>query len=162
MHVEQDKFVSEAITYGALPHEPEKEMKTIAAALLLLLMGFAAPATAQCCPGGECPEGCCEDGECDKEKCDKAVSGNVFEVSIEGMTCEGCAKAVEKRLKKLENVESVKVDMKAGKAFVTLKEGKTLEKAGVEKALEDTEFKTTAVVKFEPKKEEKKEEKKEG
>lgn len=140
-------------------------MKLVTSAMLLLLTLFGAPAFAQCCPGGECPEGCCPDGKCDKEKCekcDKAENTNVFEVSIEGMCCANCVKAVEKRLSKLENVESVKVDMKAGKAFVTLKEGKTLEKATVEKALEDTEFKATAVVKFEPKKEEKKEDKKEG
>jgi len=144
-------------------YDMENSMKLVTSAMLLLLVMFGAPAFAQCCPGGECPEGCCEDGKCDKEKCGKeAVAGNVFEVSIEGMCCANCVKAVEKRLKKLENVESIKVDMKAGKAFVTLKEGKTLDKATVEKALEDTEFKATAVVKFEPKKEEKKEEKKEG
>jgi len=139
-------------------------MKTIASAMLLLLMAFAAPAFAQCCPEGECPGGVCPPGCCEDSKGEKeaATNTNVFEVSIEGMCCANCVKAVEKRLKKLENVESVKVDMKEGKAFVTLKEGKTLDKATVEKALEDTEFKITAVVKFEPKKEEKKEEKKEG
>ena len=135
-------------------------MKTLTTAMLLLLMAFAAPAFAQCGPNGECPEGCCEDDKCDKEKCDKAA--NVFEVSIEGMCCANCVKAVEKRLKKIDGVESVKVDVKAGKAWVTMKEGKTLEKTNVEKSFEDTEYKTTAVVKFEPKKEEKKEEKTDG
>ena len=43
-----------------------------------------------------------------------------------------------------------------------MKEGKTLEKASVEKSFEDTEYKATAVVKFEQKKEEKKEEKTDG
>jgi len=135
-------------------------MKLLTSALFLLLTFFAVPAFAQCCPGGECPEGCCEDGKCDKEKCDKA--SNTFEVSIEGMCCKNCVKAVEKRLKKIDGVESVKVDVEKGKAWVTMKEGKTLEKASVEKSFEDTEYKATAVVKFEQKKEEKKEEKTDG
>lgn len=142
-------------------------MKLMTSALFLVLTFFAVPAFAQCCPQGECPKGCCEDEKCDKDKCDKcdkeAVKANVFEVSIEGMCCANCTKAVEKRLKKIDGVESVKVDHKAGKAWVTMKEGKTLEKASVEKAFDDTEYKATAVVKSEPKKEEKKEgEKKEG
>jgi copper chaperone CopZ len=142
-----------------MPHyDMENSMKLVTSAMLLLLVMFGAPAFAQCCPGGECPEGCC-----DKEKkTGEAAQGNVFEVSIEGMCCANCVKAIEKRLSKLENVESVKVDLKEGKAWVTMKEGKTLEKATVEKSFEDTEFKATAVVKFEPKKEEKKEDKKEG
>ena len=130
-------------------------MKLLTSALFLLLTFFAVPAFAQCCPGGECPEGCCEDGKCDK-------ATNTFEVSIEGMCCKNCVKAVEKRLKKIDGVESVKVDVEKGKAWVTMKEGKTLEKASVEKSFEDTEYKATAVVKFEQKKEEKKEEKTDG
>ncbi|MCC6148735.1 MAG: heavy-metal-associated domain-containing protein [Planctomycetes bacterium] len=136
-------------------------MKLLMPALFLLLSFFSVPAFAQCCPEGECPGGVCPPGCCEDEKCDKAA--NVFEVSIEGMCCKNCVKAVEKRLKKIEGVESVKVDVEKGKAWVTMKEGKTLEKASVEKSFEDTEYKTTSVVKFEPKKEEKKDgEKKEG
>jgi len=136
-------------------------MKLLMPALFLLLAFFSVPAFAQCCPEGECPGGVCPPGCCEDEKCDKAA--NVFEVSIEGMCCKNCIKAVEKRLKKIEGVESVKVDVEKGKAWVTMKEGKTLEKATVEKSFEDTEYKTTSVVKFEPKKEEKKDgEKKEG
>lgn len=138
-------------------------MRWMTTAMMLLAMLCFSAGTVLACP--ECEGGACEG--CDKDKKEttektEAPAGNVFEISIEGMCCANCVKAIEKRLSKLENVESVKVDLKEGKAWVTMKEGKTLEKATVEKSFEDTEFKATAVVKFEPKKEEKKEDKKEG
>lgn len=49
------------------------------------------------------------------EKCDKAA--NVFEVGVEGMCCANCVKAVGEALE-IDGVESVKVDVEAGEAWV--------------------------------------------
>jgi copper chaperone CopZ len=82
------------------------------------------------------------------------------------MACAKCSAAVKKRIAKLEGVENVTVDHEKGKAVITMKDGKATDKAAIEKALEDTEFKVTAFAKSEApkveKKEEKKDEKKEG
>ena len=39
---------------------------------------------------------------------------------ISGMTCSGCASIVENALLKVEGVESVKVDLQAAKATITM------------------------------------------
>lgn len=109
----------------------------------------------KCCE--EEGKGCCEKGDAkDCGGCGE-VKANSFVVTIEGMTCVKCAKAVEKAIAAIDGVESVKVCDKSGKALVTMKEGKTLDKTAVETALKETEFKTKSVVKAEPKKDENKE-----
>ena len=48
-----------------------------------------------------------------------AAEGNqLIEVEVKGMFCPICAYKAEKKLKELEGVESVHVDLKAGKATV--------------------------------------------
>ncbi|NLC11032.1 MAG: heavy-metal-associated domain-containing protein [Firmicutes bacterium] len=46
------------------------------------------------------------------------MSENIV-LRIEGMSCKHCQAAVEDALKKLEGVESVKVDLKEGKSYIT-------------------------------------------
>lgn len=40
------------------------------------------------------------------------------ELSVEGMTCDACVRAVERKLSKVAGVESAHVDLAAGKAMV--------------------------------------------
>lgn len=41
-----------------------------------------------------------------------------IELKIEGMTCQGCVRSVEKKLSGVAGVQSAKVDLAAGKASV--------------------------------------------
>ncbi len=40
------------------------------------------------------------------------------ELRVEGMTCEGCVRSVQRKLSKVAGVESAHVDLDAGKATV--------------------------------------------
>jgi Cu+-exporting ATPase len=41
-----------------------------------------------------------------------------IELKVEGMTCDGCVRSVERKLTKVAGVESARVDLGAGKATV--------------------------------------------
>ncbi len=41
-----------------------------------------------------------------------------IELKVDGMTCQGCVRSVEKKLTGVAGVESAKVDLAAGKASV--------------------------------------------
>lgn len=40
------------------------------------------------------------------------------ELKVDGMTCDGCVRSVERKLSKVAGVESARVDLAAGKASV--------------------------------------------
>jgi len=48
---------------------------------------------------------------------------NQLQLEISGMTCDGCVRSVEKRLKSLSGLVSAKVDLKAGSAAVEYDSG---------------------------------------
>jgi copper ion binding protein len=41
-----------------------------------------------------------------------------IELTVEGMTCGGCVRSIEKKLSKVEGVEAAHVDLGTGKAIV--------------------------------------------
>jgi copper chaperone CopZ len=142
---------------------------------LLMFVGLAAGASglmAQCggCEKGAKAEKTAKDcGNCEDcagcEGCEKSTvkTGATFEVSVTGLDCEKCSAKVKKTLAALENVAEVKVCHKSGKAWVTVKEGKSLTKEECEKALKDTAFKVTACAEMKKaEKSDKTEEKKDG
>ncbi len=92
-----------------------------------------APAKAGC----KC---CADDAKAEKPaKADpKAVT-----VSVDGMTCAGCAKSVTKALAAVEGVESVVLDLKAKTAVVTPKAGKSPSAKDLWEAVEKADYKPT-------------------
>lgn len=64
-------------------------------------------------------------------------------LTVDGMTCAGCAKAVSKALAAVEGVEAVAVDVKAKTATVTPKAGKTPSAKDLWEAVEKAEYKPT-------------------
>lgn len=64
-------------------------------------------------------------------------------LTVDGMTCAGCAKAVTKALAAVEGVEAVDVDVKAKTATVTPKAGKTPSAKDLWEAVEKAEYKPT-------------------
>jgi len=50
-------------------------------------------------------------------------SGQTATIAVDGLSCPFCVYGLEKNLKKMNGVESVKIDMKTGKATVAFKQG---------------------------------------
>jgi copper chaperone CopZ len=46
------------------------------------------------------------------------MAKSTLELKVEGMTCDGCVRSVERKLSKVAGVESARVDLGAGKATV--------------------------------------------
>ena len=89
---------------------------------------------------------CCaaEDGKGEKAADKPAkVDPKAVTLTVDGMTCAGCAKSVTKSLAAVENVESVVVDVKAKTATVTPKAGKSPSAKDLWEAVEKAEYKPT-------------------
>ncbi len=61
-------------------------------------------------------------------------------VRVDGASCPFCAFGLEKRLGHLEGVANVRIEMKAGKAIVTLREGATVSEQALRQAVEEAGF----------------------
>jgi Cu+-exporting ATPase len=47
-----------------------------------------------------------------------------IELTVEGMTCDGCVRSVEKKLSKVPGVEAARVDLGTGKATIEYDESR--------------------------------------
>ena len=65
-----------------------------------------------------------------------------YKIQLQGLHCEACKKITEKRIGKLEGVNSVSVDLSQQTALVQT--NRSLSQTEVEEALKDTEYKITA------------------
>ncbi len=61
-------------------------------------------------------------------------------VEVEGMSCPFCAFGVEKRLRRVEGVGSVAVEMKEGRAVVEAADGASIDLAGLPEAVRKAGF----------------------
>ena len=61
-------------------------------------------------------------------------------VQVDGLACPFCAYGLEKKLKKVEGVEKLEINVNRGAIKITVKEGKTLSIEEVEKAVKDGGF----------------------
>jgi mercuric ion binding protein len=61
-------------------------------------------------------------------------------VMVNGMACPFCAYGVEKKLKKVEGVKSIDIDIQKGIAILTVKDGGSINIAQVPGAIEDSGF----------------------
>ena len=50
----------------------------------------------------------------------EGVTTQTASIQVDGLSCPFCAYGLEKNLKKVDGIESVKIDMKTGKATVTI------------------------------------------
>jgi copper chaperone CopZ len=75
-----------------------------------------------------------------------AAPDRVYDAVVTGISCKGCARELSDLLTKIEGVKSIEVvDVKAGKATITMKGEATLDKAAVEKALKGSKFGLTSL-----------------
>lgn len=61
-------------------------------------------------------------------------------IQVVGISCPFCAFGLEKRLGRIEGVTGVRIELKEGKAIVTAKQGATISKQMLRKAVEDAGF----------------------
>lgn len=61
-------------------------------------------------------------------------------IRVDGASCPFCAFGLEKRLGRLEGVEDVRLEMKAGKVIVTLREGATVSEKALREAVDEAGF----------------------
>ena len=61
-------------------------------------------------------------------------------IRVDGLSCPFCAYGLEKKLKRLEGTEKVRIDIDQGVAEVTVAEGKTIEESQLRQAVLDAGF----------------------
>ncbi len=69
-----------------------------------------------------------------------------IQVTILGMSCPFCAYGVEQKLKKLEGVVDLKVELETGLATLTLKEGADIPNEEIVKKVKDAGFEVAKIV----------------
>lgn len=70
-------------------------------------------------------------------------------VRVDGASCPFCAFGLEKRLGRIAGVASVTIDMKAGKAIVSVKKGAKITEQALRQAVEEAGF-TPREISFPP------------
>lgn len=68
------------------------------------------------------------------------AAGPHYALQVDGLACPFCAYGIEKQLRRIEGVQDVQVDIKAGQVRVTLAEGRALTEARARQATEDAGF----------------------
>jgi len=68
------------------------------------------------------------------------ISTQSATIQVDGLSCPFCAYGLEKNLKKVNGVGSVKIDMKTGKATVSLKKGADVEDKTLRQAVKKAGF----------------------
>jgi len=66
-------------------------------------------------------------------------------IQVDGLSCPFCAYGLEKNLKKVSGVKTVKMDMKTGKATVALKSGVQVNDATLTEAVKKAGFTARAI-----------------
>lgn len=67
------------------------------------------------------------------------LTGKV-KVEVDGLSCPFCAYGLEKKLKDLNGVTDIKIDVKNAFALLTVKEGKILSEETIRKKVKDAGF----------------------
>ncbi|MDA2934477.1 heavy-metal-associated domain-containing protein [Acidobacteria bacterium AH-259-D05] len=72
-----------------------------------------------------------------------------YVIGVDGLSCPFCAYGLEKKLKKVENVNSVSIDMDRGQAVVSPKAGTTIKEEALRKAVKEAGFSVSSLEKVE-------------
>lgn len=81
-----------------------------------------------------------------EEPQEPAAEERVIQVKILGMSCPFCAYGVEQKLKKLEGVEDLEVQLKTGLATLTMAEGADIPNEELRKVVDQAGFEAAAIV----------------
>ena len=69
-------------------------------------------------------------------------------IGVDGMSCPFCAYGLEKKLKKVKDVESVTIDLNEGEVMVIAKAGATIEEESLRRAVHDAGFTVSSLKKI--------------
>jgi len=61
-------------------------------------------------------------------------------IRVDGLTCPFCAYGLEKKLKRLEGAESVRIDIERGIAVISVAKGKSILEENLRKAVQNAGF----------------------
>lgn len=73
-------------------------------------------------------------------------ASQVIVVRVDGASCPFCAFGLEKRLGRLDGVLDVRMELKAGKAMVTLKKGATVSEDALRQAVKEAGFTAKEII----------------
>lgn len=68
------------------------------------------------------------------------AAGPSYRIEVDGLACPFCAYGIEKQLNKINGVEKVETDIKAGAVTVTMRAGRILEKSRAAQAVDKAGF----------------------
>lgn len=68
------------------------------------------------------------------------AAGTHYEMRVDGLACPFCAYGIEKKLKAIDGVSDIKVDLDKGKVSVNISEGKELSEEQMKKLFNDSGF----------------------
>ncbi len=68
------------------------------------------------------------------------AAGTEYRMRVDGLACPYCAYGIEKKLKAIEGVEKINVDLNAGLVIVDVAEGVTLTEPQLKKLFKDAGF----------------------
>lgn len=68
------------------------------------------------------------------------AAGTHYEMRVDGLACPFCAYGIEKKLKEIEGVSNIKVDLDKGLVSVDMAEGKKLTESQMKKLFSDAGF----------------------
>lgn len=68
------------------------------------------------------------------------AAGTQYTIRVDGLACPYCAYGIEKKLKRIEGVEEIEIDLNAGVVHVRVGEGVELTEAQMTKLFNDAGF----------------------
>ncbi|HEC26429.1 MAG TPA: copper chaperone [Gammaproteobacteria bacterium] len=68
------------------------------------------------------------------------AAGTHYEMRVDGLACPFCAYGIEKKLKAVDGVSDIKVDLNKGLVSVNMAEGKELSEEQMKKLFKDAGF----------------------
>jgi len=78
-----------------------------------------------------------------------AMAQTKYVISVDGLSCPFCAYGLEKKLKKVKDVESVTIDLNEGEVVVIAKAGATIKEESLRKAVHDAGFTVSSLKQIE-------------
>ena len=63
-----------------------------------------------------------------------------YNVGVDGMSCPFCVYGLEKQIKKIDGVSAVATNLERGEIVVSMKEGNSLERNSIDKAVSNAGF----------------------
>ncbi len=78
-----------------------------------------------------------------------AMAQTKYVIGVDGMSCPFCGYGLEKKLRKMKDVESVTLDLNEGEAVVIAKAGTMISEESLRKAVHDAGFTVSSLKKIE-------------